>query len=121
MGEAKRRKTAGQYPEKTEKPPRPTRAPSDTVSWEVVGDLTAHPKSADVLQLLERLKEEFEGVGGNEMVAVLEDEAQRPIILVRTIGLGAFMSLVSELQDLGLEDRLVDAEQPERGLDAAFS
>lgn len=95
--------------------------PADAVRWEVVGELDRHPMSAAVLDLLAEVRDEYEGMGGKDMVLVLEASARQPIIRAVTRGLGAFMALVGGLQDLGLTDRLVDAQQPERGVDAAFT
>ena len=93
---------------------------SESVRWEVVGELAAHPKSAEVLNLLAVVRDDYEDMGGNDMVLVLEAGARRPIVRATTRGLGAFMALVGGLQELGLSDRLEDSAQPERGVDAAF-
>lgn len=125
MGDAKRRKALGNYPDTTK--PRPTAqgAKSDgggeTVAWEVLGNWASHPKSEAVIQLLEKLKREYEGYGGNTMVVTLEKPVRTPIIKARVTGMGAFMGLIGGMQDLGLEDRLENAPGPERGIDAAFS
>lgn len=117
MGESKRRKIAGDYPAQT---PKPARAPAETVSWEVVGDLAEHPKSADVLEALEEVRKDYPGTGGRPMVVVLESGAGAPIIRAQTLGLGAFMALIDRLQELDLDDRLESRSGPERGVDAAF-
>lgn len=121
MGEAKRRKQAGTYPDTTMAKPRPPRPVREAVSWEVLTDLSAHPKSGEVVALLERLKAEWTEFGGQTMVVTLESSPCVPVLQIQVTGLGAFMELVGELQDLGLEDRLEDAPGPERGIDAAFS
>lgn len=102
---------------------RPARAShlADAVRWEVVGELRGHPKSAAVLDLLAAVLKDHHDMGGKDMVLVLEAGARQPIIRAVTRGLGAFMALVQGLQELGLDDRLVDAPQPEHGVDAAFS
>ena len=102
------------------RPPRPPHL-SASVRWEVVGELAAHPKSADVLNLLATVRDDYEDMGDNDMVLLLEAGTRWPIIRATTRGLGAFMALVSGLQEMGLSDRLEDADQPERGLDAAFT
>lgn len=125
MGEAKRRKASGEYPDTTARktPAEPAKeTPSqDTVSWEVLGDLAAHPKSEAVIKLLEKLKRKHKDAGGNTMVVTLEASARNPIIKAKVTGMGTFMGLIGGLQDLDLEDRLEDASGPERGIDAAFS
>lgn len=125
MGDAKRRKALGNYPDTTKPKPAMQGARSDgggeTVTWEVLGDLAAHPKSEAVIQLLEQLKRKYEGFGGNTMLVTLEQPARTPIIKARVPGMGAFMGLIGGMQDLGLVDRLENASGPERGIDAAFS
>jgi hypothetical protein len=113
------------YPPMTEGRSRSTRAArpphlSDSVRWEVVGDLSAHPKSAAVLDVLAAVRDDYQDMGGNDMVLVLEAVARQPIIRATTSGLGSFMALVAGLQKLGLSDRLVDSAQPDQGVDAAF-
>lgn len=120
MGEAKRRKQAGSYPDTTVPKLRPAPAVLDAVSWEVLGDLSSHPKATQVLELLERLKAQWTEFGGKTMVVTLESAPRMPLVKILVTGLGAFMDLVAELQDLGLEDRLEEAPGPERGIDAAF-
>ncbi len=66
MGEAKRRKTAGDYPPATAKPPRPPPKPpmpSESVTWDVIEPLERHPKAAAVVALLPDLREEHAGEG----------------------------------------------------------
>ena len=122
MGDAKRRRQAGVYPDKTEKPPKPQASSFDDVSWEVVGDESSHPKTQQVLAALEQLKRDQEGQGGGKMmVLTLESSPRQPVVVVRTMGLGVFMSAISMFQELDLEDRLVDTERSEKGVDAAFS
>ena len=125
MGDAKRRKASGNYPDTTKPKPAVQGAKSDgggeTFTWEVLGDLAAHPKSDAVIQLLEQLKRRYEGFGGNTMLVTLERPARTPIIKARVTGMGAFMGLIGGMQDLGLVDRLENASGPERGIDAAFS
>lgn len=123
MGEAKKRKAAGLYPDTSTPKAGPVKArpPEESVSWEVVGDPASHPRTGDVLKLLEELREEFKDAGGSAMVTVLEDAAKAPVLRMVTVGMGTFMSLVGGLQDLDLHDRLVDAAGPVRGVDAAFS
>lgn len=126
MGEAKRRKASGNYPDTAKPKPvaHSAQMPIDdgeTVSWEVLGDLASHPKSQAVINLLEELKREYEGYGGNTMLVTFEAPIRTPIIKAKVSGLGAFMSLIGGMQDLGLEDRLEHASGPERGIDAAFS
>jgi hypothetical protein len=118
MGEAKRRKAAGDFPAPTPKPPK---AAVDTVSWEVVGDLASHPSSAAVLAALEELRKDYPGMGGGKpMVVVLETATGDVVLRAQTLGLGAFMGLVDRLQELDLIDRLEHRSGPERGVDAAF-
>lgn len=125
MGEAKRRKAMGQYPDTTT-PKAPVLGAksgrgSEAVTWEVLGDLTEHPKSESVIELLEKLKREYGSFGGSTMLVTLEGAARTPIIKASVKGLSTFMALIGGMQDLGLIDRLVDAPSPERGIDAAFS
>lgn len=79
MGDAKRRKASGNYPDTTKPKPAALGAKSDgggeTFTWEVLGDLAAHPKSDAVIQLLEQLKRKHEGSGGNTMLVTLEQPA----------------------------------------------
>ena len=89
MGQAKVRKAKGDYPDTTK--PKP---PASPVSWEVTGDLAAHPKSTAVLELLERLRDSSESLGGKSMVVTLERSVRSPIIKARVVGLGAFMGLI---------------------------
>ncbi len=126
MGEAKRRKASGNYPDTKKPKPAAVGAISQgsgaTVTWEVVGDLASHPKSEEVIQLLEQLKREYEsGYDGNTMLVSLEMSARSPIIVARVTGMGPFMDLIGGMQDLGLIDRLENSTGPERGIDAAFS
>jgi len=93
----------------------------EAVSWEVVGDIDSHPAARQVVDILLILAAEHQSDSGNTMVVLLEGQDQRPIIRVRTRGLGAFMALVGELQDLGLTDRLEEEDGPEQGVDAAFT
>ena len=74
-----------------------------------------------VLHLLDELREDYDDMGGKLMVVVVEDAEQQPILRIETVGLGAFVGLISGLQDLGLHDRLEHHPGPERGVDAAFS
>lgn len=72
MGDAKRRKASGNYPDTTKPKPAAVGAIAQgsgvTVTWEVVGDLASHPKSEEVIQLLEKLKREYEsGYDGNRL------------------------------------------------------
>lgn len=126
MGDAKRRKASGNYPDTTKPKPAAVGAIAQgsgvTVTWEVVGDLASHPKSEEVIQLLEKLKREYEsGYDGNTMLVSLEMSARSPIIVARVTGMGPFMDLISGMQDLSLIDRLENSTGPERGIDAAFS
>lgn len=125
MGDAKRRKASGDYPDITKPKSAAQGALSDpggeTVTWEVLGDLAAHPKSEAVIQLLEKLRREYEGYGGNTMLVSLENPVRTPIIKARVTGMGAFMGLIGGMQNLGLMDRLENSPGPERGIDAAFS
>lgn len=101
------------------RPARP--APSSaSVQWDVVGELTAHPKSADVLTLLAEVRDDYEDMGGNDKVLLLEVSPRQPIIRAMTRGLGAFMALVAGMQKLGLIDRLENTACAEQGVDAAF-
>jgi hypothetical protein len=124
-GDAKRRKAAGNYPELTSKPAR-GRAPSaevqsEAVTWELLGDIAAHPMGQAVMDLLAELQEEHIDAGGNVMVTVLEGSERQPILRIKTAGLGTFMSLVGGMHDLDLTDRLENRHGPEHGVDAAFS
>lgn len=122
MGEAKRRKALGKYPDTTKPQASAQMAENGhTVSWEVLGDLASHPKSEAVIQVLEDLKREYEGLGGKTMLVTLEAPGRTQLIKAQVKGLGAFMGLISGMQGLGLEDRLENASGPERGIDAAFS
>jgi hypothetical protein len=121
VGEAKRRKASGSYPDTSQPKVRPPKPEIETLSWEVLGDLTQHPKSQDVLQALQALKEEWTDHGGNLMVVTLESAPQVPLIKIQVTGLGAFMGVIGALQDLDLVDRLEEAAGPEKGVDAAFS
>jgi hypothetical protein len=125
MGNAKRRKASGNYPDTSKPKPAAQIEKSDssgeTVSWEVVGDLALHSKSQAVIQLLESLKTEYEGFGGKTMLVTLENSLRIPIIQARVTGMGAFIGLITGMQKLGLEDRLENASGPERGIDAAFA
>lgn len=121
MGEAKRRKTLGIYPTT----PRIEQASqgvanTETVYWDVLGDLESHPMSQEVIQILEDLRQEYSGYGGNTMLVTLESAVGKPLIRARVQGLGAFMGLINRMQRLGLHDRLEQASGPERGIDAAF-
>lgn len=116
MGEAKRRKALGNYPDTTQKA-----TDGETVCWEVLGDLASHPKSNAVIQVLKDLMGEYDGYGGNTMLVTLEAPSGTQLIKVQVKGLSAFMGLISGMQALGLEDRLEKASGPERGIDAAFS
>jgi hypothetical protein len=115
------------YPPVTEDDPEPSTAPahssrfSDSVRWEVIGDLSRNPRSAAVLELLASVREGYPDAGGKDMVLTLEAGTRLPIIRAVTRGLGPFIALVEGLQKLGLEDRLVNATQAEQGVDAAFS
>jgi len=121
MGEAKRRKATGSYPDTSQPKVRPPKPVVETLSWEVLGDLTQHPKSQDVLQALDALKEEWPDHGGNLMVVTLESADRVPLIRIQVTGLGAFMGVIGAMQDLDLVDRLEAAPGPEKGIDAAFS
>lgn len=126
MGEARRRKLAGQYPEITPKaaPTAPAGAPAgEALSWKVVGDLAAHPKSAAVVEALEALKADVDkfGPGGKTMRVSLEGKPREPVLVVDSVGLGTFMQVIGLFQDLALTDRLEHASGAERGIDAAFS
>ena len=123
MGEARRRKLEGSYPAQTARPATQRRQePLEALSWEVVGEPDAHPKTQELLGCLEQLKcEHADLAGGKEMVIILESRPAAPVVVIRSLGLGVFMSVISALQDLGLTDRLVDRGEPERGVDAAFS
>lgn len=124
MGEAKRRKAAGDYPQQTERQKRASasEAPMEAVTWEIVGELAKHPKSDDVLKLLGELREEHkDSLAGKSMVVLFEDEKRQPIIRATTVGLDVFFGLIGGMQDLDLVDRLEHASGPVRGVDAAFS
>jgi len=121
MGEAKRRKASGSYPDTSQPKIRPPKPVVETLSWEVVGELAHHPKSHDVIQALEALKEEWTDYGGKLMVVTLETPDRVPVIKIQVTGLGAFMGVIEALQDLDLVDRLESAAGPEMGVDAAFS
>lgn len=116
MGQAKQRKASGNYPDTTQ--PKPS---AQTVSWEILGDLALHPKSSEVIQLLTELRGEYDGFGGKAMYVTLEATPKQPLIRSKVVGMGAFIGLVSGLQELGLSDRLEHASNPEAGIDAAFS
>lgn len=121
MGEAKRRKTLGIYPTATRvEQSFQGEASTETVSWDVLGDLQSHPMSQKVIQILEDLRQEYAGYGGNTMLVTLESAIGNPLIRAQVQGLGAFMGLINRMQRLGLHDRLEQASGPERGIDAAF-
>jgi len=128
MGEARRRKLAGEYPAITSKaPPPPPEPPGGTtgeaLSWRIVGDLAAHPRSAAVIHALEALKGDVErfGAGGKTMRVSLESKPREPVLVVDSVGLGTFMQVIGIFQDLDLTDRLEHASGADRGMDAAFS
>jgi hypothetical protein len=79
----------------------------DSVTWEVVGDTGAHPKSKQVIQLLDALKLEHADEGGKQMVVTLESAPGVPVITAKILGLGAFLSVVGGLEKLDLVDRLL--------------
>lgn len=122
MGEAKRRKLAGEYPTITPKAP-PSPPTGEALSWTIVGDLTAHPKSASVIEALKALKADVEefGPGGKTMRVSLESKPREPILVVDSVGLGTFMQVIGIFQELDLTDRLEHASGSDRGIDAAFS
>lgn len=126
MGEAKRRKLAGEYPAITSKasPPAPPMPPTgEALSWKIVGDLAAHPQSASVIEALEALKADVDefGPGGKTMRVSLEGKVREPVLVVDSVGLGTFMQVIGIFQGLDLNDRLEHASGAERGIDAAFS
>lgn len=125
MGEAKRRKLAGEYPAITAKPPPPAppSAPTgEALSRRIVGDLAAHPKSASVIEALEALKADVDefGPGGKTMRVSLEGKPHEPVLVVDSVGLGTFMQVIGAFQDLDLTDRLEHTGGAEHGIDAAF-
>lgn len=95
MGDAKRRKALGNYPDTTKPKPAVQGAKSDgggeTFTWEVLGDLAAHPGDA-VIRLLEQLKRRYEGFGGNTMLVAWASDIQARVT-------GAFMGLIGGMQD----------------------
>ena len=44
---------------------------SHAVSWEILGDKTAHPKTEAVIALLEKLQKKAKVIGDSEMVVTL--------------------------------------------------
>jgi len=123
MGEAKRRKRAGDYPASTVKPARAQKPamPLEPITWDMVQPADRHPQGEAVVQLLQELRAEHGDLGGKLMVVLLEDGDGQPVIRIQTLGLSAFMGVVGGLQDLDLRDRLEERAGPERGIDAAFS
>lgn len=123
MGESKRRKQAGEYPDITSKPAKVSAGttPASAVTWRVLSDLSKHPKSAAVIDGLESLKEADElNLGGQLMRVSLESKPGEAVIVVDTVGLIAFMAVVNLFQELHLVDRLADCDRAENGIDAAF-
>ncbi len=125
MGESKRRKQAGEYPDICKKPPKSIQGsvPASPVSWKVMGDLSTHPKANAVLEALESLKAELDkqDLRGNTMRVSLESKPGEAVVIVDTVGLSAFMSVINLFQDLDLVDRLADSDRAEKGIDAAFT
>jgi hypothetical protein len=123
MGEAKRRKQAGAYPEQTLKPSPTQRSQIDALTWQMFGSADEHPAAAKVLAGLAQVKAEAEsfGPGGKLMVITLERQARDPLLSVQARGLSTFMNVIELFQSLGLEDRLESQERSENGVDAAFS
>lgn len=95
----------------------------EALSWRIVGDLAAHPKSASVIEALEALKVDVDdfGPGGKTMRVSLEGAPREPLLIVDSVGLGTFMDVIRVFQDLDLNDRLEHASGADRGIDAAFS
>ncbi len=94
---------------------------SHAVSWEILGDKTAHPKTEAVIALLEKLQKKAKVIGDSEMVVTLESAPRQVIVKVRVTGSDALFRLISDLQEMGLTDRLEETYTPEKGVDAAFS
>ncbi|MNR71271.1 hypothetical protein D3C71_18860 [compost metagenome] len=127
MGEARRRKLAGTYPEITKKPSPPPRsavmAPDGGLDWEVVGDLADHPRAQEVLDALQSLKNDVDpDAGGNVMQAALEaPSGGNTVVVARSLGLGNWMQLIGAFQGLGLTDRLEHLDSHREPYDAIFS
>ena len=124
MGEARRRKLAGTYPELTKKPsPAPAREPVGGLDWEVVGDLADHPRAQEVLGALRTLKNDVNpDAGGNVMQAALEaPSGGKTVVVARSLGLGNWMQLIGAFQELGLTDRLEHLDSHREPYDAIFS
>jgi len=97
-----------------------------TLSWQIVGDLGAHPASPQVLAALDALRT---GMGGDAdlpgedalQVIAFEAEADRtPIVLVRTGDCTAFTCVCDLFESLSLVDRLRHIGTSD-GLDAAYA
>lgn len=58
--------------------------------------------------------------GGNEMVTAIENLEGKIYRVVKTDGLGAYMNVVSELADLGLQDTLANSTSGRNGYDSWF-
>jgi|SRR5690606_5228403 len=58
--------------------------------------------------------------GGNEMVTAIENLEGKVYRVVKTYGLGAYMNVVSDLADLGLQDTLADSTSGKNGYDSWF-
>lgn len=87
------------------------------------GSTDEHEAAPNLLAGLEELKQEIDefGSGGNQMTITLERSAGDPLVVVKALGLGAFMNVIELFQGLGLTDRLEGQESDERGVDAAFA
>lgn len=123
MGEASRRKKAGEYPQQT---PRPAKArepaPEGGLDWTLVGVVADHPKTGALLAALEQLKAGLNPDGGGKlMTACLETSDRKPVLVARTVGLGNWMALIGVFQQLDLTDRLEHVMVSSGPYDAAFS
>lgn len=58
--------------------------------------------------------------GGNEMVTAIENLEGKIYRVVKTNGLGAYINVVSDLADLGLQDMLADTASGKKGYDSWF-
>ena len=58
--------------------------------------------------------------GGNEMVTAIENLDGKVYRVVKTYGLGAYMNVVADLADLGLQDTLADSTSGKNGYDSWF-
>ena len=106
--------------------PAPLTGPVDTnapaLRWEMVGDPADHPRTDEVLDRLEAVRERHPETGhGDRMVLHLEAPDAEPVVEIVALGLDVFTEVYTELRLLGLRDRLEGQDQAAAAVHAAFS